>query len=321
MTASATHRPIADPGRDSSALVRGLTFVVIAMVLFPAQDAVAKLVSTTVSPGSINWARFFLQTCLTIPFLLYFEGPRGFIPNRIWPNLLRGLLIATSSLLFFTAIKYMPLADALAIFFVEPFILTVLSAVVDKEHVGWSRRIAVTAGFLGVLIVVRPSYEVFGAISLIPAAAGFVFAVYVLMNRRLSAHDSALTMQFAGGAAALAVTTIVLGFGWAAGLPELAPSAPGTREVAFLVLMGLLGTSGHMLFLQAARLAPSSLIAPMQYLEIVCAALLGLLLFGEFPDFWSWVGIAIIVASGLSVFWPEKGQRSGTESIPGAAAP
>jgi drug/metabolite transporter (DMT)-like permease len=318
MTASTISSRAGADGSDHRAVARGLGFVLVAMVLLPGQDAVAKLVSDTLSPGLINWARFFLQTLLTVPFLLYFEGPRGFVPNRIWPNLVRGSLIATSSMLFFTAIRTMPLADALAIFFVEPFILTVLSAVIDKEHVGWRRGIAVAAGFLGVLIVVRPSYQVFGPVSLIPAAAGFVFAVYVIMNRRLSAHDSPLTMQFSAGAAAMVIMTVALAFGAAAGMATLTPSLLGTREAGFLLLMGLLGACGHMMFLQAARLAPSSLIAPMQYLEIVCAALLGLLMFGDFPDRWSWVGIAIIVTSGLSVFWRDdraQGVRSPAKVI------
>jgi drug/metabolite transporter (DMT)-like permease len=160
-----------------------------------------------------------------------------------------------------------------------------------------------------VLIVVRPSYDVFGPVSLIPAAAGFVFAVYVLLNRRLSAHDSVLTMQFSAGAAALVIMTAVLLLGWATGLEEIVPTAPGSRETWLLVVMGALGAGGHIMFVQASRYVPSSMIAPMQYLEIVCAALFGYLLFGDFPDTLSWLGIGLIVASGLFVFWRESRVR------------
>jgi drug/metabolite transporter (DMT)-like permease len=276
------------------------------MVLLPGQDAVAKYISGTVSPGQITWARFLLQTVFMLPFVLWFQGSAGLMPNRLWPNVLRGALIATSSMLFFAAIKFMPLADALAIFFVEPFILTILSAVVDKEHVNRSRQLAVVAGFIGVLIVVRPSYAVLGWVSLIPAAGGSIFAVYVLLTRRLSSHDTPLTMQFAAGASALLLLTPSLALGSLAGWPELSPSAVGAFEIGFLLLMGVLGTTGHLLFVQGSRLAPSSLIAPMQYFEIVCAALLGYLVFGDFPDFWKWVGIAVIVGSGAYVFWGES---------------
>jgi drug/metabolite transporter (DMT)-like permease len=130
-----------------------------------------------------------------------------------------------------------------------------------------------------------------------------------LLNRRLSAFDTALTMQFTAGMSALLVMTLCLGISWFAGFAELSPSAVGTAEVGLLFVMGVLGTGGHLIFVQAARLAPSSLIAPMQYVEIVCAALLGYFLFGDFPDLWKWVGIFIIVASGVFVFWGESRAR------------
>jgi drug/metabolite transporter (DMT)-like permease len=293
-------------------VLRGIGLVTIAMILLPGQDAIAKFISDTVSPGQLSWARFLMQTAFTIPFLLYFQGPQGLVANRFWMNALRGGLIATSSTLFFAALKFMPMADALAIFFIEPFILTILSAVFDKEKVGWRRRIAVTAGFIGVLIVVRPSYAVLGPVSLIPAVGGCCFAVYALLNRRLAAFDTPLTMQFTAGLSALTVLTLVLAFGAKVGIAELSPSAVGSREVAFLFFMGVLGTSGHLLFVQASKLAPSSVIAPMQYVEIAAAALLGFAVFGDFPDFWKWVGIAVIVTSGAYVFWRESLARGQT---------
>ena len=241
------------------------------------------------------------------------------MPKRLWPNVVRGALIATSSTMFFAAIKFMPLADAIAIFFIEPFILTILSAVIDKEHVGWRRRMAVATGFVGVIIVVQPSWDVFGPISLIPALGGTLFAVYVLLNRRLSAYDTPLTMQFTAGVTAFAVLTVVLGVGWLFGVPELMPSPVGTSEIALLLLMGVFGTSGHLMFVHAGRLAPSSLIAPMQYVEIVFAALLGYLVFGDFPSLTKWFGIAIIVGSGAYVFFRES--RVSVAVVPESAPP
>ncbi len=188
---------------DQRAVLRGLGFVALAMIVLPAQDTVAKYLSASISPGLITWARFLLQSLFMLPFLVYLHGVRGIVPNRLWPNIVRGALIAGSSTAFFVAIKVMPIADALAIFFIEPFILTILSAVVDKEHVGWRRRIAVATGFVGVLIVVQPSWSVFGLISIVPALGGGLFAVYALLNRRLSAYDTPLAMQFTAGVSAL----------------------------------------------------------------------------------------------------------------------
>ena len=294
---------------EQRAVLRGLVYVTLAMIVLPGQDTIAKFVAGAVSVGVIAWARFLMQSLFMLPFVLYFQGTRGLIPNRLWPNVIRGALIAASSTLFFTAITFMPLADALAIFFIEPFILTILSAVIDKEHVGWRRRIAVGAGFIGVLIVVQPSYGVFGPLSLMPALAGALFAVYALLNRRLSAFDTPLTMQFTAGMSALLILTVGLAVGWFFGVPDLSLAPVGSREIGLLLLMGVCGTGGHLLFVQAGKLAPSSLIAPMQYVEIVFAALFGYLVFGDFPDFWKWVGIGIIVGSGAYVFWRESRVR------------
>jgi drug/metabolite transporter (DMT)-like permease len=309
MSLPAASAPATRHSSEQRAILRGLGYVTLAMIVLPAQDAIAKYISDAVSPAFIGWARFLLQSLFTLPFLLFFQGLPGLVPTRLWLNVLRGILIAASGTLFFAAIKFMPLADALAIFFIEPFILTILSSVIDGERVGWRRRIAVVTGFIGVLIVVQPSYGVFGLVSLIPALGGTLFAFYVLLSRRCAAFDTPLTMQFTAGVTAVLALTIVLAFGSVLAVPDLSVSALGSREILFLLLMGVFGTGGHLLFVQGARLAPSSLLAPMQYIEIVFAALFGYLVFGDFPDFWKWVGIGIIVASGAYVFWRESRVR------------
>ena len=218
----------------------------------------------------------------------------------------------------------MPIADALAIFFIEPFILTILSAVVDKEHVGWRRRIAVAAGFVGVLIVVQPSWSVFGPISLVPAAGGAIFAVYALLNRRLSAFDTPLTMQFTAGLSALAIMTLGLVLGSLAGIPDLSPSPVGAREARCSSSWACSAPPGISSSCRRRSSRRRSLIAPMQYVEIVCAAMLGYLVFGDFPISGKWVGIAIIVGSGAYVFWREsrRGAEAGAEQrmLPNLAA-
>ncbi len=285
---------------------RGLTFILVAMLLLPAQDAVAKYLSSTISPGQITWARFFFQVILTLPFLLALQGWRGLIPNRLWPNALRGALVAVASAGYFVSLKFMPLADALAVMFIEPFILTILSALIDKEHVGWRRRIAVTVGFMGVLLVVQPSLAVFGPVALLPMGSGALFAFYVILNRRMARYDTPLTMQFTAGVAALLVMTLILAGAWLLDVPDLMPSALGGGTAILLLLaMGMFGTAGHLLLVFGGRLAPSSLVAPMHYLEIVFAVLLGYLVFGDFPGPMKWVGIAIIVGAGAYVFWRE----------------
>lgn len=299
----------ATPPHDQRAVLRGLGLVVVAVFLLPAQDSVAKFLSSDISPGQITWVRLLLQSLLTLPVLVAVQGWRGIVPNRLWPNVLRGALMALASMFYFIALKFMPLADALAILFIQPFILTILAAVVEKEHVGWRRSLAVAAGFVGVLIVVQPSWDVFGPVSLVPAAGGTLFAVYILLNRRMSRFDTPLTMQFTSGLAGVLVLTLVLAAGGLGGVPEMMPSAFGWHEAGLLLLMGIFGTGGHLLLVYAGRLAPSSLIAPMQYVEIVFAVIFGYLVFGDFPSPVKWLGIAIIVGSGAYVFWRENRLR------------
>ena len=163
------------------------------------------------------------------------------------------------------------------------------------------------AGFVGVLIVVQPSWSVFGPVSLVPALAGALFAVYALLNRRLSAYDTPLTMQFTAGVSALADPD-------GRARRRLARSAfPTSRRrrsdrarSRFLLLMGVFGTSGHLLFVQARQ--ARAIVADRA--DAICRdrlrGALGYLVFGDFPDFWKWVGIAIIVGSGAYVFWRES---------------
>jgi drug/metabolite transporter (DMT)-like permease len=313
VAASKTHLPAAQHD-----VARGLLLVLVAMAVLPGQDTVAKYLAADLSPLVITWVRFLLQSVFTLPFLLYFQGRAGLMPARLWPNVIRGALIAASATMFFVAIKFMPIADALAVFFIEPFILTILSAVLDGEEVGWRRRLAVTVGFVGVLIVVQPSWSVFGPVSILPAVSGSLFSVYAILNRRMSVHDTPLTMQFVAGLSAFGVQTLLVAaawlFGWAA-----APASFGWESGALLLLMGVLGTSGHLVFVHASRLVPSSLIAPMQYVEIIAATALGYAVFGDFPSPLKWLGIVIVVGSGVYVFWRES--RAGTHPPETTASP
>lgn len=296
-------------GRLNKDLLQGLLLVCVAMVLLPIQDSMAKLLSGTLPVGEINWIRFIMQAALTLPFLLRAHGRAGLVPNRLWPNILRGALVAVSSGLMFFGLKYIPLADALAIFFVSPLVLTILSAFFGGEHIGWPRRIAVIIGFAGALIVIRPSYAVFGLVAILPLACAIIFAIYVFLTRRYVAYDSPLTMQLTAGLASIGVTSLAVIVGTAAGWPPFTPVMPDGREILLLLVMGLAGTGGQFLVVKASRHVPGSLFAPFQYLAIVTATGLGFLIFGDFPDPLKWLGIAIIVGSGLYVFWRESRTR------------
>ncbi|MEM9999966.1 MAG: DMT family transporter [Pseudomonadota bacterium] len=278
-------------------------------LLLPGMDAFAKLLGEReiMSPGQLTFFRFFIQMVASALILMWIGGLPALKIGRFWINFLRGALLGIASLFFFIAIKYMPLPDAIAVFFVEPLILTLLSFIVLREKVGWRRIVAVVAGFCGAILVIQPSYAIFGWVALLPLVTATLFAIYMLLNRVAGQADSALSMQWVSGlggsAVILAAMLVALPFGGG----DMAFSFNPEWSVWGLVLvMGSFGLVGHYLFVRALQLAPASVIAPLQYLEIVSAALFGYFMFAEFPTFWKWVGVVIIVISGLFVFQREN---------------
>jgi drug/metabolite transporter (DMT)-like permease len=296
-----------DPHRQD--FVKGLAIMAFAMMILPCMDAIAKYLATvqSMSPGQVAFYRFFFQMVLTLPLLVVSGGPKAFRVTRPWMNLLRGALHAAATLLFFTAVKYMPLADVFAIYFVEPFMLVALSAAFLGEKVGWRRWSAIVIGFGGALIVIQPSFALFGLTSLLPVLCAFLFALYLFMNRAIGDADPPLAMQTVSGLGGTLFMGVVLVAGDSAAIPDFAIGPPTSAGMLLLLLvLGGISAYGHLLVLRAFRLAPVSILAPFQYFEIISATALGFALFGEFPTPSKWLGVAIIVGSGLYIIWRER---------------
>ena len=282
-----------------------------AMIILPTMDAIAKYMATFegMSPGQITFYRFFFQLVCTLPLLFTMLGASALTAKRPWLNLLRGMLHGAASLLFFVAVKYMPLADVFAIYFVEPFMLAALSAIFLGDRVDWRRWLAIAVGFAGAMIVIQPSFEIFGLKALLPVACAFLFALYLFMNRAIGEADSPLTMQTMAGIGGTVFMAVSLWAGSTLGNPDFAPSLPTSwRGLVLLLILGSISGYAHMLVVRAFRLAPLSLLAPFQYFEIISATVLGYALFGDFPNASKWLGILIIVGSGLFVIWRERAQ-------------
>lgn len=283
---------------------QGMLLMVLGMLLLPGIDAIAKGLSGSISSGQVAWSRLFFQTLFLLPFVIYTKGFR--VNAHLWIHFARGFLIALATVLFFTALGELPLADAIAIFFVEPFILTILCIIFLGERVGWRRSIALAFGFIGALIIIRPSYAVFGVTALLPMGTALAFACYVILTRILTRTASAVTMQFYAGVFGCITMSIALSYGHVTGLEYLVPVWPNTSEWLLLIALGVIGTCGHMLIVYAIKRVGASMVAPFQYLEIISATLLGLVFFDEFPDVITWIGVAIIISSGLYVFFRER---------------
>ncbi|QRM55583.1 DMT family transporter [Sinorhizobium sp. BG8] len=294
---------------------RGLALMASAMMILPVMDAIAKYMATIqdMSPAQVTFYRFFFQLVCTLPLLFFLKGAT-WRAKRPWMNLFRGMIHGAASLLFFVAVKYMPLVDVLAIYFVEPFILTAMSAVLLGERVGWRRWLAIAIGFGGALLVIQPSFALFGLKSLLPFGCAVLFSIYLFLNRAAGDADEPLTMQTIAGVGGSLFMGGALLAGTAGGIGDFEMSLPQSLWTLFLLLvLGALSGYGHLLVVRAFRLAPLSVLAPFQYLEIISATILGYALFGEFPTLSRWLGIAIIVGSGLFIIWRER--KSGMQEV------
>ncbi len=288
---------------------QGIVIMMCGVLLLPVMDGIAKYLATEqgMAPGQVTFYRFFLQIVVTAPVIVLARGVAALQPQRWWLNLLRGAILGGASLCFFTAVKFMPLADSIAIFFVEPFILTGLSALVLHEKVRWPRWLAIVIGFLGAIIVINPSFSRFGAVALLPLGAATLFASYLLMNRALGTRDSPLIMQYVAGIGGSVLLGATLVGGGALGAVEFMPSLPASAMAWVLVLvLGGIAAYGHLLIVWAFQKAPASVLASFQYLEIVSAVIIGYVFFAEFPSPSKLFGTAIIIASGLFIFWRER---------------
>lgn len=282
---------------------RAMMMMIIAMLMLPGIDAIAKWLSGSVSSGQVTWSRFFFQIIFMFPLLLKTRGP-WFSP-ALALHAARGSLIAFATLFFFSGLAYLPLADAIAIFFIEPLLVTLLSAIFFGEAIHWRRISAISLGFVGALIIIRPTFAEVGYAALYPVAAAFCFSFYIVLTRKLVRHEDPIRLQFFAGVFGCLVMSIALGYGTSFDIAILAAAWPSTNHWLLLGGLGLIATGCHLLVTYAYRLASIGILAPFQYVEIIGATVLGLIIFDEFPDAVTWVGVSIIVGSGMYVFHRE----------------
>jgi drug/metabolite transporter (DMT)-like permease len=274
----------------------GMALMVVAMTLIPVMDGLAKILTARYPTIEIVWARYFFHFMLLLPLVLWRYGRRTFVLKRPGLQVFRGSLLMISTACFFGAIADLPLADALAIVFVYPFVVTALSPVLLGDQVGVWRWSAVLVGFIGTLLIIRPGFQVLSPAMLSALAAGCVFAIYVLVTRKMAGSDPPLVTLLMTGFVGTVVMTLVLPLVW------IAPS-PG--DLAIMVSIGVLAAIGHYGIILAHEWASAPQLAPYSYVEIISMTVVGYVLFGDLPEPLTWVGMAIIVASGIVIAWRE----------------
>ena len=272
----------------------------------PLLDVAAKLASTSVPVGQITAARFIVQCALMLPFV-GLMGLSLYVAREQWlPLIVRALLLLFATFCFVAAIRVMPLADALAIVFVAPFIVLLFGKFYLGEDVGPRRVGACFVGFVGVLFVIQPSFAAFGTVALIPLGTAVAFAFYILVTRGLSRRMHPVALQFHTGLIASLFCIPVLLLAQGSGSELLDPVWP--KGIAWLWLFGagFFATVSHMMMTYALSLAPSATLAPLQYFELPMATLFGYLVFQDFPNALSLTGIAIIIGAGLYMIHRER---------------
>ncbi|WP_282607525.1 DMT family transporter [Pelagibius sp. Alg239-R121] len=280
-----------------SSALKGIILYVLAMAIVPFMDGIAKHLSTEMSVLQVSWARYFAHFAILLPIVLIKHKPKALLPRRPLLQVVRGALLLISTVCFFWAISLMPLADALAIIFVSPLVVTALSPWLLGETVGLRRWSAVLVGFLGACIIIRPGPEMFGSGAPFALAAGVCYAFYLISTRRLAGSAPPSITLFYTALVGAVVLSFVVPFTWI---------TPNLEQIFLIAALGIIAATGHLLVIKAFDMAPASLLAPYGYSEIVMATAVGFLAFGDFPDSWTWAGVAIVIASGVYVSFRER---------------
>ncbi|MEM1352935.1 MAG: DMT family transporter [Pseudomonadota bacterium] len=290
-------------------------------ILAPVGDAITKVLGQTVPIAQLVLIRFAVQAVILVPMV--------WATNRVWRvsarvtrlTVLRTVLHILGIGTMVTALKYLPLADAIAIAFVMPFIMLLLGKYALSEEVGSRRVIACAVGFVGTLLIVQPSFAEVGWPALLPVACAINFALFMLVTRQIAKETDPITLQAVSGVIAVVVMLPVLLVFQGSRFTQLQIEQANAFEWSLLLSIGVLGTLAHLLMTWSLRYAPSATLAPMQYLEIPFATILGLLVFGDWPDPMASAGITITVLAGLYVILRERTNaraqaRQSTKTLP-----
>jgi len=295
----------------------GPIFAAIAVTLFSLNDVTMKFLSGGYALHQIVLIRSLVGMAVVLLLMMPFQGgPKALKTSRFGAQMARAGMVFFANMTFFLGIAALPLADAVALFFVSPFLITIFSVLFLGETVGPRRWAAVGVGMLGVLIILRPGTQAFQLASLLPIAAAFGYAGLHIMTRYLRDTESAVSMVFYIQCMFIVATLtlgLIMGDGKFAGSDN--PSldflfrpwvVPEATDLPFIMVLGLFASVGGYFISQAYRLGEAALVAPFEYLALPLSIAFGIAFFDEWPDAVAWSGIALILASGLYTVFREN---------------
>jgi drug/metabolite transporter (DMT)-like permease len=285
--------PLARPTSDRPFL--GIGLILLSMLVFSIMDGISKGLAAELHPIQVAWGRFFFVTLSLVPLLAWRRPPlRTTQPVR---HVVRGVAMLGSSVCFVFALAHLPLAEASAIGFASPLMITALSIPLLGENVGIRRWSALIVGFIGVLIVIRPGGATFDYAAIYPLLSAACWAFGIIITRQMQATEDVLTTLTWSTVVGFAILSAAVPFTW---------SPVGAIEWVCFVLLGVLSTVGQLFLINAFRYAGASLLSPFSYSQMLWATIIGWLAFAQLPDVPTWIGTSIIMASGVYTLHRER---------------
>jgi drug/metabolite transporter (DMT)-like permease len=276
----------------------GIALMCAALFCFSCLDATAKWVNRSVDPMVTVWARYISAAFLTFLVINPRTQPGAVRTRRLPLQLVRSFLLFASTLCNFFALKYLQLVETQSIIFATPLLVALLAGPLLGERIGWQRMTAIGVGFIGILVITRPGLGTMHPAALLSLAGSVSYAFYNIVTRMLASSDSIATTTLYSSVAGIVFVTPVLPWVW---------STPSSPLVWFLLATtGFYGAFGHWLLVLAHARAPAAILAPFIYSQIVWMLVLGYVLFGDWPDSWTFVGAGIVIASGLYLLYRER---------------
>jgi len=275
----------------------GILLILAAGLLLASQDALSKSLTAVYPLLLVVWLRYLSQSVLMLALFAPRMGLNLLRTQRPWLQLVRGLSLVAITLLFYSALRFIPLGEATAVIFLAPLVVIVLSATWLKEHISRGLWLSVGVGLLGVLLIVRPGGALFTPAILLPLGAAFCFGLYQLLTRRLSATDHPATSNFLSALVGTLSVSVLLPWFW---------QTPTLVDGLLMATLGATAMTGHMLLTHAYRFGSAASLAPFTYVQIVTATLLGMLFFDHTPDLWAILGMAVIILSGAALAWGQR---------------
>jgi drug/metabolite transporter (DMT)-like permease len=289
------------PGHAHPHTLRGILLVMSAVFMFSSMDTIAKYVLRSYPLPPLIWARYAVHMMFMVLLLAPRMGWDLVRTAHPWLQILRGLLLVVSTGFFYLSLTYLPLAEAAAITFVGPVLVTALSGPMLGERIAPRQWVAVGLGFLGVLIIIRPGGGLLTPTAVFPLCSALAFSLYQILTRRIVGRENPMTTLFYTALVGAAVTSLGLPFAW---------HTPALWQVPFIIAIGLLGGFGHFLLIRAVTQASPSALAPFIYVQLIWSTLLAFIVFGEFPNSGSLLGMLVIVSAGLlAIDWKRLRQR------------